>query len=128
MLFSKDGSVLYTGARKDGEIIGWDLRQPGKVLFTAEREVATNQVEALVPKFMSKFFKLMYLRPSERKLMSSSIRGSNCATLLAEGSSSPPAPMAVSACGTQVRRPILRFEPDIIFMHLIPKNLTTRIF
>ena len=46
MLFSKDGSVLYTGARKDGEIIGWDLRQPGKVLFTAEREVATNQVEA----------------------------------------------------------------------------------
>jgi len=43
VLFSKDGSVLYTGARKDGEIIGWDLRQPGKVLFTAEREVATNQ-------------------------------------------------------------------------------------
>ena len=71
MLFSKDGSVLYTGARKDGEIIGWDLRQPGKVLFTAEREVATNQVEALVPKFMSKFFNLMYFRPSERKLMSS---------------------------------------------------------
>ena len=35
--------MLFTGARKDGEIICWDLRQPGKVLFTAEREAATNQ-------------------------------------------------------------------------------------
>ena len=43
VLFSRDGSTLFTGARKDGEIICWDLRQPGKVLFTAEREAATNQ-------------------------------------------------------------------------------------
>ena len=63
MLFSKDGSVLYTGARKDGEIIGWDLRQPGKVLFTAEREVATNQVEALVPSLCPNSFNLCTLDP-----------------------------------------------------------------
>lgn len=43
VLFSRDGSTLFTGARKDGEIICWDLRQPGKVLFTAQREAATNQ-------------------------------------------------------------------------------------
>jgi len=43
VLFSRDGSRLFTGARKDGEIICWDLRQPGKVLFTAEREAGTNQ-------------------------------------------------------------------------------------
>jgi len=43
VLFSRDGSTLFTGARKDGEIICWDLRQPGKVLFTAQREVSTNQ-------------------------------------------------------------------------------------
>lgn len=43
VLFSRDGSTLFTGARKDGEIICWDLRQPGRVLFTAQREAATNQ-------------------------------------------------------------------------------------
>ena len=41
--FSKDGTRLYTGARRDGEIVCWDLREPGKVLFTLQREVSTNQ-------------------------------------------------------------------------------------
>ena len=41
--FSRDGTRLYTGARRDGEIVCWDLREPGKVLFTLQREVSTNQ-------------------------------------------------------------------------------------
>lgn len=43
MMFSPDGPCLYTGARMDHEIICWDLRNPGKVLFSLYRNVATNQ-------------------------------------------------------------------------------------
>uniref|UniRef100_A0A8C0H582 Telomerase Cajal body protein 1 n=1 Tax=Chelonoidis abingdonii TaxID=106734 RepID=A0A8C0H582_CHEAB len=42
-LFSPDGTRLFTGGRKDPEILSWDLRQPGQVLFSMRRSVATNQ-------------------------------------------------------------------------------------
>lgn len=41
--FSADGSLLYSGGRKDREIICWDLRQPGKILYTLNRQANTNQ-------------------------------------------------------------------------------------
>uniref|UniRef100_A0A6Q2XDV9 Telomerase Cajal body protein 1 n=1 Tax=Esox lucius TaxID=8010 RepID=A0A6Q2XDV9_ESOLU len=43
LAFSPDGQHLYTGGRKDPEILCWDLRDPGKVLFSLKRTVATNQ-------------------------------------------------------------------------------------
>lgn len=43
LLFSPDGNYLYTGGRKDPEIVCWDLREPGKVLFSLKRNVTTNQ-------------------------------------------------------------------------------------
>ncbi|XP_069502336.1 telomerase Cajal body protein 1 [Ambystoma mexicanum] len=43
MAFSPDGNCLFTGGRKDPEILAWDLRQPGKVLFYMLRSVTTNQ-------------------------------------------------------------------------------------
>ncbi|XP_036002525.1 telomerase Cajal body protein 1 isoform X2 [Fundulus heteroclitus] len=43
LLFSPDGNYLYTGGRKDPEILCWDLRDPGKVVFSLKRNVATNQ-------------------------------------------------------------------------------------
>lgn len=41
--FSPDGMVLYSGGRKDPEILCWDLRNPGQVLYTMHRTVETNQ-------------------------------------------------------------------------------------
>ncbi|KAJ8389312.1 hypothetical protein AAFF_G00121770 [Aldrovandia affinis] len=41
--FSHDGQRLYTGGRKDTEILCWDLRDPGRVLFSLHRSIATNQ-------------------------------------------------------------------------------------
>lgn len=41
--FAPDGNLLYTGGRKDPEILCWDLRQPGKVLFSMIRSATTNQ-------------------------------------------------------------------------------------
>nr|CAG4645552.1 EOG090X06W9 [Lynceus sp. MCZ IZ 141354] len=41
--FSPDGTKLYSGGRKDPEILCWDLRSPGKILYNFQREVATNQ-------------------------------------------------------------------------------------
>uniref|UniRef100_A0A8C4S4A9 Telomerase Cajal body protein 1 n=1 Tax=Erpetoichthys calabaricus TaxID=27687 RepID=A0A8C4S4A9_ERPCA len=43
MIFAPDGNLLYTGGRKDPEILCWDLREPGKVLFSMQRTVTTNQ-------------------------------------------------------------------------------------
>lgn len=43
MMFSQDGLFLYTGARQDPELFCWDLRNPGKTLFTIERTVKTSQ-------------------------------------------------------------------------------------
>ncbi|XP_041926939.1 telomerase Cajal body protein 1 isoform X2 [Alosa sapidissima] len=43
LLFAPDGHHLYTGARKDKEILCWDLRNPGRVLFSIHRSVNTNQ-------------------------------------------------------------------------------------
>ena len=41
--FSADGTKLFTGARKDNKLLGWDTRQLRSPLFTLHREVATNQ-------------------------------------------------------------------------------------
>lgn len=43
LMFSPDGKLLYTGARKDNEILCWDLRNTADVLFALSREVTTNQ-------------------------------------------------------------------------------------
>lgn len=43
LLFSPDGNYLYTGGRKDPEILCWDLREPGNVVFSLKRNVSTNQ-------------------------------------------------------------------------------------
>ncbi|CAF0876145.1 unnamed protein product [Adineta ricciae] len=41
--FSADGNRLYSGARKDGMILCWDMRNLGETLVTFQREVNTNQ-------------------------------------------------------------------------------------
>lgn len=41
--FSPDGQRLYTGGRKDPEILCWDMRHPGRVLMTLQRPLDTNQ-------------------------------------------------------------------------------------
>lgn len=42
--FSKDGNYLYTGGRKDPEILCWDIRQTSGVLYRMERDTkGTNQ-------------------------------------------------------------------------------------
>ncbi|KAM5171413.1 LOW QUALITY PROTEIN: telomerase Cajal body protein 1 [Mantella aurantiaca] len=43
LLFSPDGNVVFSGGRKDPEILCWDVRHPGKVLSSMKREVVTNQ-------------------------------------------------------------------------------------
>nr|XP_040037239.1 telomerase Cajal body protein 1 [Gasterosteus aculeatus aculeatus]XP_040037240.1 telomerase Cajal body protein 1 [Gasterosteus aculeatus aculeatus]XP_040037241.1 telomerase Cajal body protein 1 [Gasterosteus aculeatus aculeatus]XP_040037242.1 telomerase Cajal body protein 1 [Gasterosteus aculeatus aculeatus]XP_040037244.1 telomerase Cajal body protein 1 [Gasterosteus aculeatus aculeatus] len=43
LLFSPDGHYLYTGGRKDPEILCWDLREPDQVVFSLKRNVSTNQ-------------------------------------------------------------------------------------
>ncbi|CAL8376556.1 unnamed protein product [Boreogadus saida] len=43
LLFSPDGNHLYTGGRKDPEVLCWDLRQADRVLFSLQRSVDTNQ-------------------------------------------------------------------------------------
>ncbi|XP_045201008.2 telomerase Cajal body protein 1-like [Mercenaria mercenaria] len=41
--FSPDGTKLYSGGRKDNEILCWDMRNPGQILFSLLRTVITNQ-------------------------------------------------------------------------------------
>ncbi|UJR10513.1 hypothetical protein I4U23_014716 [Adineta vaga] len=41
--FSTDGNRLYSGARKDGMILCWDMRNLGETLATFQRDVNTNQ-------------------------------------------------------------------------------------
>ena len=41
--FSTDGNVLYSGGRKDCEILAWDLRNLGCVLASYKRICDTNQ-------------------------------------------------------------------------------------
>ncbi|XP_030838082.1 telomerase Cajal body protein 1 [Strongylocentrotus purpuratus] len=43
LMFSSDMNRLYSGGRKDKEILCWDVRNPGKVLNSALREVSTHQ-------------------------------------------------------------------------------------
>ncbi|XP_066975683.1 telomerase Cajal body protein 1 [Macrobrachium rosenbergii] len=41
--FSSDGIKLFSGARMNNKILCWDLRNPGKLLWSFRREVKTNQ-------------------------------------------------------------------------------------
>lgn len=41
--FSEDGNRLYSGARQDGEVLCWDLRQLGRILFSVSRSVSSCQ-------------------------------------------------------------------------------------
>ncbi|GFQ88929.1 telomerase Cajal body protein 1 [Trichonephila clavata] len=41
--FSPDGNLLYSGGRKDSEILCWDLRNLGDVLYCLRRSCVTNQ-------------------------------------------------------------------------------------
>ncbi|KAF8796899.1 telomerase Cajal body protein 1-like [Argiope bruennichi] len=41
--FSPDGNLLYSGGRKDPEILCWDLRNLGTVLYCLRRTCVTNQ-------------------------------------------------------------------------------------
>lgn len=43
LLFSNDGTKLFSGCRKDNEILCWDIRNPGQVLLSLERVVHTSQ-------------------------------------------------------------------------------------
>ncbi|KAK0059750.1 telomerase Cajal body protein 1-like isoform X1 [Biomphalaria pfeifferi] len=43
VLFSPDGTKIYSGGRKDAEILCWDTRNLGHILFSALRDVKTNQ-------------------------------------------------------------------------------------
>ncbi|KAG8430610.1 hypothetical protein GDO86_020308 [Hymenochirus boettgeri] len=43
VLFSPDGHCVFSGGRKDPEILGWDIRYPGRVLASFKRNVTTNQ-------------------------------------------------------------------------------------
>ncbi|XP_039703171.1 telomerase Cajal body protein 1 isoform X2 [Pteropus medius] len=43
LCFHPDGNRFFSGARKDAELLCWDLRQPGHLLWSLSREVTTNQ-------------------------------------------------------------------------------------
>ncbi|XP_014244349.1 telomerase Cajal body protein 1 isoform X2 [Cimex lectularius] len=43
LMYSTDGTKLYSGGRNDEEILCWDLRNPGDVLYVIKRTVKTNQ-------------------------------------------------------------------------------------
>uniref|UniRef100_A0A1D5QZV1 Telomerase Cajal body protein 1 n=2 Tax=Macaca TaxID=9539 RepID=A0A1D5QZV1_MACMU len=43
LCFHPDGNRFFSGARKDAELLCWDLRQPGYPLWSLGREVTTNQ-------------------------------------------------------------------------------------
>jgi WD40 repeat protein len=41
--FSPDNRRLYSGARKDDDILCWDIRNTSQLLYSLQREVSTNQ-------------------------------------------------------------------------------------
>lgn len=43
MKFSSDGKRLITGARKDNQLLGWDVRNETEPVFNLNRNVETNQ-------------------------------------------------------------------------------------
>ncbi|KAL0623889.1 Telomerase Cajal body protein 1 [Plecturocebus cupreus] len=43
LCFHPDGNRFFSGARKDAELLCWDLWQPGYPLWSLSREVTTNQ-------------------------------------------------------------------------------------
>ncbi|MCJ8731418.1 hypothetical protein PDJAM_G00199370 [Pangasius djambal] len=89
LLFSPDGNHLYTGARKDPEILCWDLRDPGQVLFSLPRNVTTNQ-------------RIYFdLDPSGRYLVSGDTEG---VMSVWDTFTAPP------DCNEEVLRPVLQFQ------------------
>jgi len=43
LMYHPNGNYLYSGGRMDSEIICWDLRVPGQIFASYERDAATNQ-------------------------------------------------------------------------------------
>ncbi|KAL1779595.1 telomerase Cajal body protein 1 [Sigmodon hispidus] len=43
LCFHPNGNLFFSGARKDAELLCWDIRQPGLLLWSLSREVTTNQ-------------------------------------------------------------------------------------
>ncbi|XP_053203934.1 LOW QUALITY PROTEIN: telomerase Cajal body protein 1-like [Panonychus citri] len=43
LTFSPDGTKLFSGGRRDGEILCWDMRKLSSILFTLKRTVITHQ-------------------------------------------------------------------------------------
>lgn len=43
LMYSSDGSKLFSGGRKDNQILCWDVRKLNEVLFCMNRDVTTNQ-------------------------------------------------------------------------------------
>lgn len=41
--FSQDGHYLFSGGRMDPEILCWDIRNPGKLVYSILRKVDTQQ-------------------------------------------------------------------------------------
>ena len=41
--FSNDGSLLFSGTRKDDEILCWDVRNPGNIFASFKRQMTNNQ-------------------------------------------------------------------------------------
>ncbi|CAM9432793.1 unnamed protein product, partial [Ascophyllum nodosum] len=43
LMFAPDGISLFSGSRKDSDIVCWDIRQTGEVIYTPVRQADTNQ-------------------------------------------------------------------------------------
>jgi len=41
--FSHDGRYLFSGARKDMDILCWDIRKTGEILYKMQRQTTNNQ-------------------------------------------------------------------------------------
>jgi len=83
--FSPDGRTLVTGARRDGRLLCWDVRQTGRVLRACERVADSNQ-------------RIMFsLDSGSRWLASGSQDGTALAFDLAADATAPPLVLTRSA-------------------------------